>query len=145
MSTENIAVETEETEIATETATNATEAKKTRLDSEAIDKLIASNVGDKSFKDICSLEIREEKFKAYVKRFNDAWNGKVDCANIAIINGVSTTSVVSYINNDIVTRTENLVETIKGIGNGKPKASIEDKLRKLGLSEAQIAAIKTAK
>lgn len=123
-----------------ENNTNTT-VKTARLEASELDIKISNATPALSFKDLFTIEQHNAMRNAYMKHFDEAWKGAVTCSNIATIRGVTTSAVVSFINHDLEHRTAHIAETIENIGSGKPKMSLADKLKKMGVSKAQLQAM----
>lgn len=113
----------------------------TRLSSETLDqKLQTFGSASKLLTD----EDRVAFIKQAEERINSAWNAPLSCSVIATLRGVSTTSVVTYFNNDLV-RTDDPATAIRLIGSGKPRKSNTDKLtsfmEKTGMSVEDVKKI----
>lgn len=102
-----------------------------RKDSTAIDADIKAMHNVETIASLLSEEEVSAIREAYIKKFDEAINGEVNCANIATIRNVTTTSVVTFFNNNYDERVVNIKETIKAIGAGKPKKSQSEKIKEL--------------
>lgn len=102
-----------------------------RKDSTAIDADIKAMHNVETIASLFSEEEVSAIREAYIKKFDEAINGEVNCANIATIRNVTTTSVVTFFNNNYDERVVNIKETIKAIGAGKPKKSQSEKIKEL--------------
>lgn len=116
-----------------------------RLEAAELDVKISNGTAALTFKDLFTIEQHNKFRNEYMRKFDEAWKAEISCANIATIRGVTTSSVVSYINHDLENRTAHIAESIEAIGAGKPKLSERDKLRKLGYSDTLIDVMLKAK
>lgn len=119
---------------------NTNTTKTERLEAAEIDVKISNGTAALTFKDLFTIEQHNKFRNEYMRKFDEAWKGAITCSNIATIRGVSTSSVVSYLNHDLE-RCNHIAEAIEAIGSGKPKMSLADKLKKMGVSKAQLMAM----